>query len=129
MRYDEVAPTLTTRCTTPACGRFLHPRANRPITLREAACLQTFPLNYEFEGGTMAIQAQIGNAVPPKLARAIARVVSYALAETNVSGRSRLGRLMRRKYAASLPSDQDRTLHSHNVRTCHPSVLRRRAFL
>src|SRR5205814_343842 len=59
MKYDDVAPTLTTRCVTPACGRFLHPRANRPITLREAACLQTFPLDYVFKGGTMAMQSQI----------------------------------------------------------------------
>jgi DNA (cytosine-5)-methyltransferase 1 len=48
MKYDAVAPTLTTRCVTPACGRFLHPRARRPITLREAACLQTFPVRYVF---------------------------------------------------------------------------------
>jgi DNA (cytosine-5)-methyltransferase 1 len=80
MRYDDIAPTLTTRCVTPACGRFLHPRANRAITLREAACLQTFPLRYVFKGGTMAVQAQIGNAVPPRLARAIAVVVIDALA-------------------------------------------------
>jgi len=79
MRYDDLAPTLTTRCTTPACGRFLHPRANRPITLREAACLQTFPLRYVFNGGTMSVQAQVGNAVPPRLAKAIAIVIADAL--------------------------------------------------
>jgi len=81
MKYDDVAPTLTTRCVTPACGRFLHPRANRAITLREAACLQTFPLGYVFKGGTMAVQGQIGNAVPPRLARAIALIVTDALTE------------------------------------------------
>jgi DNA (cytosine-5)-methyltransferase 1 len=79
MALDEVAPTLTTRCTTPACGRFLHPWENRAITLREAAVLQTFPVNYRFEGGVMSIQAQIGNAVPPKLAEAIAIIVRDAL--------------------------------------------------
>jgi DNA (cytosine-5)-methyltransferase 1 len=79
MRYDDIAPTLTTRCVTPACGRFLHPRANRPISLREAACLQTFPLSYSFIGGGMSVQAQIGNAVPPRLAKAIALVVADAL--------------------------------------------------
>ena len=79
MEYDNVAPTLTTRCVTPACGRFLHPRANRAITLREAACLQTFPIDYEFKGGTMAIASQIGNAVPPRLAHAIAVLVAAAL--------------------------------------------------
>lgn len=79
MTLDEVAPTLTTRCTTPACGRFLHPWENRAITLREAAILQTFPVDYRFEGGIMSIQAQIGNAVPPKLAEAIAIIVRDAL--------------------------------------------------
>lgn len=79
MRWDDVAPTLTTRCTTPACGRFLHPNKPRAITVREAACLQSFPKSYRFEGGSMALQAQVGNAVPPKLARAIALVVAQAL--------------------------------------------------
>jgi DNA (cytosine-5)-methyltransferase 1 len=80
MKLNDVAPTLTTRCTTPACGRFLHPLENRAITLREAACLQTFPVGYVFKGGKMSIQSQIGNAVPPKLAQAIAILVADALA-------------------------------------------------
>jgi DNA (cytosine-5)-methyltransferase 1 len=84
MKYDDVAPTLTTRCITPACGRFLHPQANRAITLREAACLQTFPLDYVFKGGTMAVQSQIGNAVPPRLSQAIAVIVSDALVKRGV---------------------------------------------
>lgn len=80
MSLDDVAPTLTTRCTTPSCGRFLHPMEDRAITLREAAVLQTFPADYTFVGGTMSIQAQIGNAVPPKLAEAIAILLREALA-------------------------------------------------
>jgi DNA (cytosine-5)-methyltransferase 1 len=84
MTLDEVAPTLTTRCVTPACGRYVHPWENRPITLREAAVLQTFPVDYRFEGGTMAIQAQIGNAVPPRLAEAIAVLVGESLKKTSM---------------------------------------------
>ncbi len=76
MKGNEPAPTLTTRCTTPACGRFVHPRANRPITLREAACLQTFPRRYRFEGTREEIERQIGNAVPAELAR---RIVVHVL--------------------------------------------------
>jgi DNA (cytosine-5)-methyltransferase 1 len=79
MKLDDVAPTLTTRCTTPACGRFLHPLENRAITLREAACLQTFPVDYVFKGGRMSIERQIGNAVPPRLAEVIAILVADAL--------------------------------------------------
>lgn len=75
MRWDDVAPTLTTRCTSPSCGRFLHPEEDRAITLLEAAALQTFPTvgerAYHFEGGRMAIEAQIGNAIPMRLAKAI----------------------------------------------------------
>jgi DNA (cytosine-5)-methyltransferase 1 len=79
MKWDDIAPTLTTRCTTPACGRFLHPALNRPITLREAALLQTFPANYVFAGGRLSIEAQIGNAVPPRLAAAIGAIIRYEL--------------------------------------------------
>lgn len=74
MRSRDVAPTITTRCVTPACGRFVHPNEDRAITLREAAALQTFPSRYLFSGGPMAIAAQIGNAVPVKLAEAIGGV-------------------------------------------------------
>lgn len=71
MSWNAVSPTLTTRCTTPACGRFLHPEEDRAITLREAAALQSFPKNYHFEGGRMAVASQIGNAVPVHLSEAI----------------------------------------------------------
>lgn len=75
MRWDAPAPTLTTRCTTPACGRFLHPEQDRPITLREAALLQTFPASYDFAGTRGEVERQIGNAVPPRLSKIIARVI------------------------------------------------------
>jgi DNA (cytosine-5)-methyltransferase 1 len=79
MSLDDVAPTMTTRCVTPACGRFLHPSEDRAITLREAAWLQTFPADYRFVGGTIAIQAQIGNAVPARLAEIIGRLLTDTL--------------------------------------------------
>lgn len=72
LRWDEPAPTMTTRCTTPACGPFLHPKENRPITLREAAAIQTFPPDYRFAGSRGDIERQIGNAVPVRMARSIA---------------------------------------------------------
>jgi DNA (cytosine-5)-methyltransferase 1 len=71
MKWNDVAPTLTTRCTSPSCGRFVHPEEDRAITPREAAALQSFPSGYEFKGGRMSIEAQIGNAVPVNLAAAI----------------------------------------------------------
>jgi DNA (cytosine-5)-methyltransferase 1 len=60
-------PTITTRCTTPSSGRFIHPHQDRPITLREAATLQTFPRSYRFSGTRNQIERQIGNAVPIRL--------------------------------------------------------------
>jgi DNA (cytosine-5)-methyltransferase 1 len=69
------SPTMTTRCTTPSCGRFVHPTENRGLTLREAALLQTFPVDYQFVGGHDSIERQIGNAVPPRLAEAIGLIV------------------------------------------------------
>jgi DNA (cytosine-5)-methyltransferase 1 len=68
---DKPAPTMTTRCTTPACGTFVHPFENRGITLREASLLQTFPIDYVFKGSYQSIENQIGNAVPVNLAAAL----------------------------------------------------------
>jgi DNA (cytosine-5)-methyltransferase 1 len=89
MWWDDLAPTLTTRCTTPACGRFTHPEEDRAITLREAAMLQTFPSTYRFEGGSMTIQAQIGNAVPPRMAQAIGLIVDDAIRQHRPAARTR----------------------------------------
>ncbi len=72
MMADAVAPTLTTRCTTVACGTFVHPFEDRGITLREAALLQTFDKAYRFSGGYGSIERQIGNAIPVLLAQAAA---------------------------------------------------------
>ncbi len=67
MKWDDVAPTLTTGCTDLTRGRFTHPSEDRAITLREAARLQTFPDEYFFYGSDSDIATQIGNAVPVKL--------------------------------------------------------------
>ncbi|MDM8527203.1 DNA cytosine methyltransferase [Anaerolineales bacterium HSG24] len=73
-RMDKRKPanTLTTGCTNLSKGRFAHPTANRSITPREAACLQTFPIDYRFCGSYTSVSTQIGNAVPVKLAEVLA---------------------------------------------------------
>jgi DNA (cytosine-5)-methyltransferase 1 len=77
MAWGAVAPTITSGCVNPSKGRFLHPRANRAITLREAAMLQSFPKRYFFslEKGKFAVAALIGNALPPEFIRRHARKI------------------------------------------------------
>ena len=72
VQEEAPAPTMTTRCTTPACGQFVHPTKARALTLREAATIQTFPLTYRFCGGPGSIEKQIGNAVPVRMAHGLA---------------------------------------------------------
>lgn len=69
IKWDELSSCLTTKCTSLSNGRFGHPEQNRAISTREAACLQTFPRDFLFEGGTYTAGRQIGNAVPVLLAR------------------------------------------------------------
>ncbi|PHY94752.1 DNA (cytosine-5-)-methyltransferase [Acetobacter pomorum] len=67
MAWDDVAPTITSGCSNPSKGRFLHPDLNRTITLREASILQGFPTDYYFniKHGKQSIALMIGNALPP----------------------------------------------------------------
>ncbi|MGA3360088.1 MAG: DNA cytosine methyltransferase [Halobacteriota archaeon] len=67
LRWDQPSTTITSRCTTPSCGRFLHPDQDRAITIREAARLQTFPDDFVFPNNREESQRLVGNAVPPKL--------------------------------------------------------------
>lgn len=71
MKWDDVAPTLTTGCTDVTKGRFAHPLEDRAITLREAALLQSFPPDYRFAGNPGQIARQIGNAVPVNMIRTL----------------------------------------------------------
>lgn len=75
MAWSEPSPTLTCRCTDVYCGRFAHPVENRGLSLREAAALQTFRDDYTFHGTFFHIAAQIGNAVPVRLARRLGDAV------------------------------------------------------
>lgn len=67
MAWDRPSPTITGGCNSPSKGRFLHPEENRGITLREAALLQTFPVDYKFSfgSGKSGVAMMIGNALPP----------------------------------------------------------------
>jgi DNA (cytosine-5)-methyltransferase 1 len=73
MRRDAPASGLTTRCISLSNGRFGHPVQDRAISVREAACLQTFSRTFTFEGSLNSMARQIGNAVPVLLARQFGR--------------------------------------------------------
>ena len=75
MRWDAPAPTLTCRCTSLSNGRFGHPEQHRAISVREAAAIQSFGNSYVFYSYMSRNAAHIGNAVPPRLAKALGEAI------------------------------------------------------
>lgn len=72
LKWDTVSPTIDTRFDASSNGTNNHPFLNRSITPREAARLQSFDDDFVFIGAKVQIRQQIGNAVPPLMAKAIA---------------------------------------------------------
>lgn len=81
MRKEEISVTITTRFDTPSSGKFTHPYLNRAITVREAARIQSFPDSFQFIGNKGSQMKQVGNAVPPLLAEAIAGTILHDMKE------------------------------------------------
>jgi DNA (cytosine-5)-methyltransferase 1 len=92
-RLDPAKPSPTV--TRSGYRDFIHPFEDRMLTVRELACLQTFPLNWEFIGTrldsysskrvvTMTQFGQVGNAVPPVLAEAVGLAIKAQIFEGNL---------------------------------------------
>lgn len=67
---NEIGTTIMTKCD-PHWGTFVHPYQDRVISVREAARIQSFPDSYQFLGSMTQQYEQVGNAVPPLMAKAI----------------------------------------------------------
>jgi len=76
IKYDSSKPSI---CITGDMRKVFHYSQNRALTVRELARIQTFPDSFVFKGSTISQQQQIGNAVPPLMARAIARTLKIMM--------------------------------------------------
>ncbi len=80
LKWDLPATTITANfgCAS-APGRFIHPRDHRVLSVREGARLQSFPDRITFFGSLNQQYKQVGNAVPPLMAKALAESMKMTL--------------------------------------------------
>lgn len=72
IRYKSNAPSV---CVTGDMRKIFHYSQNRALTVRELAAIQTFPNDFIFKGNTISQQQQVGNSVPPLLAKELAMII------------------------------------------------------
>jgi DNA (cytosine-5)-methyltransferase 1 len=87
LEKNGVCSTILTKCD-PHWGSYIHPVSDRAITVREAARIQGFRDQFRFDGSRTAQFVQVGNAVPPLIAKALAKAIkrhikSHGLTEEN----------------------------------------------
>jgi len=83
LEWDKPSGTVLVGSSAGGGRPHIHPEEHRHITVREAATLQSFPLEYEFKGGSTAQYRQVGNAVPPLLAKPIGEEIIKALSSVS----------------------------------------------
>ncbi|MCS4495920.1 DNA cytosine methyltransferase [Pantoea sp. B623] len=86
MSWDKLGSTITTQCTGFGNGRFGHPEQDRAISLREAALLQSFPVDYDFWPAELKVEMKsvarlIGNAVPVRLGEVVGQSILAHLSQ------------------------------------------------
>ena len=84
LSFDDLSRTITAHIAKDGYW-YIHPREDRTLSIREAARIQTFPDRFRFAGHPSNRYQQIGNAVPPMLASAIASSVHSALEDKNIN--------------------------------------------
>lgn len=72
IKYTSNKPSV---CVTGDMRKIFHYEQNRALTVRELAKLQSFPDSFVFKGSRISQQQQVGNAVPPKMAKALAQTI------------------------------------------------------
>jgi DNA (cytosine-5)-methyltransferase 1 len=72
IRYKSNEPSV---CVTGDMRKIFHYEQNRALTVRELAALQSYPDDFVFKGNKISQQQQVGNSVPPKMAKAIAKAI------------------------------------------------------
>ncbi|MFV0318263.1 MAG: DNA cytosine methyltransferase [Microthrixaceae bacterium] len=109
--WDELSRSITAHIAKDGYW-YIHPGEARTLTVREAARIQTFPDRFRFSGSRSHAFAQIGNAVPPELARRVTAAVLDALQRPGDEGAgsvtppSTRRRVFRRQLSEWLDHDQ-----------------------
>ena len=88
LRKEGLSSTILTKCDL-HWGAFIHPEQDRVLTVREAARLQSFPDWFEFSGPRTEQYVQVGNAVPPLLAKQVGLALIAAACQTQTRSKSR----------------------------------------
>ena len=83
LEYSKPGFTITTQFSRLPNSSNLHPTKNRMITIREAGLLQSFPIDFKFSDTKAIAIKQIGNAVPPLLARSLANLIKNDIVNKN----------------------------------------------
>lgn len=103
MTWDGVPRAIITRFRDPKSGEYTHPEQHRTISIREAARIQSFPDWFRFRGSLSDQYDQVGNAVPPLLARAVGVEILKVLQ----SGCRTLAGVPKSRYKLPSPAQTD----------------------
>lgn len=80
LSWDEPTPTIVGKPNRKSSA-ICHPEEVRPLTVRECACVQGFPVDWIFSGSMHSKYLQIGNAVPVDLGKAVGKSLNIAYDE------------------------------------------------